>query len=300
MAEPKFNDPKPPYGFGPEFGPKEPTNQPIPDPQPGNYCAAEDGFMKNMKIQNPMQLRAYIKHQLGAPVICVEISDDQLNEIIADTVQYIQQFYLGYGNYSDYLIMELQPGKTRYKICQELESVVDFKTSNWLGDINELFTVPHALLYDQVVGQNCWQGTCYGGMMGNSASYGNILGNWKATLTWLSEADQMFGEHYVVRYNEKEKELQVMPSPKRPTKGMLKVYKRQRSEKIFNDWIFKKMVVAKAGMVWTNALRKYSLQISGGGTLNADSLYSSYKEDYDWCLQTIENLSPIGHVFAIG
>ncbi len=286
-----FKDPRP---APPSPAPYDPKRQ--PDPQPGNYCAAQDGFMAAHRIQNVAELRAYIKRQLGSPVICVEISDEQLDDIIRDTVQYIQRYYLGQGNYSDYLIMELLPGVSKYKLCQELESVVDFKTSNYFGGINELFTVPHALLYDQVMGMNCWQGNCFG----NSASYGNILGNWKATLTWLAEADEMFGEHYVVRYNEKEKELEVMPPPKTPVKGMMKVYKRQRSEKIFNDWMFKKMVVAKAGMVWTNALRKYQLAISGGGSLNADSLYTTYKEDWDWCVEHIEFESPNGHCFAVG
>ena len=168
--------------------------------------------MKAHQIQNVEQLKAYIKGQLGSPVICVELSDEQLEDIIRDTVQYIQRYYFNEGHYSDWLIMELQPGITRYKICQELESVVDFRTSNWIGGINDLFTVPHALLYDQVMGMNCWQGNC----MGNSAAYGDILGSWKATLTWMAEADDMFGEHFQVRYNEKEKELEVMPSPKHP------------------------------------------------------------------------------------
>lgn len=293
----EFKDPKPPFKPTLEhpFPPRE-TNQPIPDPKPGNYCAAADGFMKAHQIQNVEQLKAYIKGQLGSPVICVELSDEQLEDIIRDTVQYIQRYYFNEGHYSDWLIMELQPGITRYKICQELESVVDFRTSNWIGGINDLFTVPHALLYDQVMGMNCWQGNC----MGNSAAYGDILGSWKATLTWMAEADDMFGEHFQVRYNEKEKELEVMPSPKHPTKGMMKVWKRQRAERIFNDFMFKKMVVAKAGMVWTNALRKYNLQIAGGGTLNADSLYASYKEDYDWCVEHIEFESPCGSTFAVG
>lgn len=296
-----FKDPTPPKkAWKPTlehpFPPPPEPDKPIPPPHPGNYCAAADGFMKAHQIQNVAQLREYIKRQLGSPVICVELSDDQLDDIIRDCVQYIQRYYMGEGHYSDYLIMELQPGISHYKLCQELESVVDFKTSNWIGGINDLFTVPHALLYDQVMGMNCWEGNCFG----NSAAYGDILGSWKATLTWMAEANDMFGEHFQVRYNEKEKELEVQPSPKRPTKGMMKVWKRQRSERIFNDVIFKKMVVAKAGMVWTNALRKYNLQISGGGTLNADSLYASYKEDYDWCIERIELESPCGASFSVG
>ena len=244
-------------------------------------------------IQNMAQMRNYIKMMLGSPVICIELSDQQLNYIIGDCIRYIQRYYYRQGHYRDYLILELQPGKTHYKICQELETVVDFQVANWLGDINELFTLPHNALYDSVMSMNnssLFRGACYG----NSAGYGDVLGSWNAALMWLEQAKIEFGESYQVRYNEKEKELSIWPSPRHPVRGIMEVYKRQRSVKIFNDVMFRKMVVARAGMVWTNALRKYSITLAGGGQLNADSLYSSYKEEYDYCLENIRLESPPG------
>lgn len=282
--------PQPEPGPRPPFPPHPGPRPPRPEPVPTSIC---DPVLESTVLQNMAMVRNYIKLMLGSPVICVEISDEQLNYIIADCVRYIQKYYFRQGNFRDYLILELQPGKTHYKICQELETVVDFNTSNWLGDINELFTVPHNALYDSMMTMNAssiFHGSCYG----NSASYGDILGSWNAALMWLEQAKMEFGEAYQVRYNEKEKELSVWPSPKKPTRGIMEVYKRQRSVKIFNDVMFRKMVVARAGMIWTNALRKYSLNIAGGGSLNADSLYSSYKEEYDFCIDNIRLESPNG------
>ena len=277
--------PEPPVGPGP-------WTRPTPHyPQhPQNNC---DPVLEGTMIQNVAQLRNYIKLMLGSPVICIEISDEQLNYIIGDTIRYIQRYYFRRGNYRDYLIMELQPGKTHYKICQELDTIVDFQTSNWLGDINELFTLPHNALYDSVMSMNSssiFRGSCYG----NSAGYGDMLGNWNASLMWLEQAKLDFGESYQIRYNEAEKELAIWPTPRKPVRGIMEVYKKQTSRKIFNDVMFRKMVVARAGQVWTNSLRKYSLAIAGGGSLNADSLFSSYKEEYDWCLEQIRLESPPG------
>ena len=286
---------------GPHPGPYPPPGpspfppvpfRPIPPgpPPPQNTC---DPVLEGTMIQNIAQLRNYIKLMLGSPVICIEISDEQLNYIIGDALRYVHRYYFRRGHFRDYLIMELQPGKTHYKICQELETVVDFQTSNWLGDINELFTLPHNALYDSVMSMNSssiFRGSCYG----NSAGYGDMLGNWNASLMWLEQAKIDFGEAYQVRYNEAEKELSVWPTPRKPVRGIMEVYKRQRSIKVFNDIMFRKLVVAWAGQVWTNALRKYSLTIAGGGSLNADSLYSSYKEQYDWCLEQIRLESPPG------
>lgn len=293
---------KPPPGPGP--GPEPPPGpspfppgpfRPIPPgpPPPQNTC---DPVLEGTMIQNVAQLRNYIKLMLGSPVICIEISDQQLDYIIGDALRYVHRYYFRRGHFRDYLIMELQPGKTHYKICQELETVVDFQTSNWLGDINELFTLPHNALYDSVMSMNSssiFRGSCYG----NSAGYGDMLGNWNASLMWLEQAKIDFGEAYQIRYNEAEKELSVWPTPRKPVRGIMEVYKRQRSIKVFNDIMFRKLVVAWAGQVWTNALRKYSLTIAGGGTLNADSLYSSYKEQYDWCIEQIRLESPAGEFY---
>lgn len=275
--------------FPPPFPPKPPFPPGPPGPPPNN-C---DPVLEGTTIQNMAQMRNYIKLMLGSPVICIEISDQQLNYIIGDCIRYIQRYYYRQGHYRDYLVLELQPGKTHYKICQELETVVDFQTANWLGDINELFTLPHNALYDSVMSMNSssiFRGACYG----NSAGYGDVLGSWNAALMWLEQAKIDFGESYQVRYNEKEKELSIWPTPRKPVRGIMEVYKRQRSIKIFNDVMFRKMVVARAGMVWTNSLRKYSITIAGGGQLNADSLYSSYKEEYDYCLENIRLESPPG------
>ena len=51
-------------------------------------------------------------------------------------------------------------------------------------------------------------------------------------------------------------------------------------------------------MIWTNALRKYSLTIAGGGQLNGDSLYSSYKERYDAAIERVDKESPHGFIYV--
>lgn len=262
-----------------------------------NYCSAQDQFMAEHQIQNVRQLITYIKGQLGSPVICVEITNDQLIDIIRDTVQFVWRYYYKEGSYRDYLCLELIPGRTHYKICQELESVVDFQTANWLGNINELFTVSHNVLYDSMLGMNncSFNGMCYG-----DSSYGDVMGNFNATMVWLKQVKFDLGEAFQVSYNAKEKELLVLPSPRRKVHGLMEVVKRQNSNKIFNDFWFKELVVCKAGMVWSSALKKYTLTIAGGGQLNADSLYAQYKERYDAAMKQVYDESPNGHCIFVG
>ena len=74
---------EPPSGKYPDppEPPPPPPKPPVPPFPPhhlkhiprDNYCCAQDMFMADHEIQNIPQLIAYIKGQLGSPVICVEI-----------------------------------------------------------------------------------------------------------------------------------------------------------------------------------------------------------------------------------
>ena len=268
-----------------------------PAPPPLPYRNPKDPYAHMGDIDNIAQMRTYILQQLGSPVICVELSEEQLNNCILDAVRYVQRYYMDVGSYKDYLMMELKKGITHYKICQELEQVVTFELTSWLASgINDLFTVSHNLLYNEMNSLNGWQfaGSCWG----NNSSFGDVLGSWNATLTWLKELKNDFGPSFQVRYNNLEHELSVWPTPKHDVIGLMWVYRRQNAAKIFNNPIYRKLVVAMAGRVWANALSKYNLTLAGGGTLNATQLYSNYDKDYDWCLQRIDKESPNGYFFV--
>lgn len=241
-------------------------------------------------------IKKYVLGQLGAPYICVELTNQQIQDTIGDCIRYWWQ-YANDGTHEDYLAFMLVPGMTKYKICQELDQVVNFECSNWLGDINQLFSPAHTLLYSDLMSMGGMQfsSTC----RGPSSSYGDVLGNWNATLTWLEEAKNEFSTLYQVKYIKDEKTLSVWPTPKAKQLGLLHVYKRDKVSNIIQKPLFREMAVCKCGMVWANALRKYSLQIAGGGTLNADSLYSSYKDRYDAILERIYKENP-NYDFIVG
>lgn len=263
-----------------------------------NFCKNRDPLADFGKIDNLAQLRNYVLLQLGSPTICVEISEQQMNVVIYDCILYCWRYYMNVGTYEDYLRMDLKKGITHYKLCQELESVVDFELASWLNNgINDLFTVPHNLLYNEIMSMN---GMAYGGACWGTGSYGDTLGHWNAALVWMEQARMDLGKSYQIRYNQQEKELSVWPTPDHDDVGLMRVYKRQKVSSIFQNPMFRKMVVAKCGMIWTIGLRKYSLTLAGGGTLNGDSLYASFKEDYDYALEQIRLESPSTGQFFVG
>lgn len=262
------------------------------NPRTPKLCQHRDPYADIGRLENIRALMAYILRQLGAPRICVELTEEQLLDIIGDSIRYFWKYYIQ-GHREDYLAFELVPGMTHYKICQDLEEVVDLETSSWLGSVDNLLTPVNNMMVNQFLpyGGAKFTSTCYG-----TADYGNILGNWDATLTWLEEAKMTFGRKYQVKYIREEKLLLVKPTPRFPTKCLLRVYKREHVENIIQDPLFREFVVAKAGWLWTLGLRKYTLQLAGGGQLNGDSLAADFKQDIKDIKERIDLETPVNEI----
>ena len=264
------------------------------NPRTEKFCEHRDPMYDLGYLENIRALMAYILRQLGAPRICVELTEEQLLDVIGDSLRYFWKYY-SQGHREDYLAFQLVPGMTHYKICQELEEVVDLELASWLGNVDNLLTPVNNMMVNQFLpyGGGKYVSTCWG-----TADYGDILGNWDATMTWLEEAKMTFGRKYRVKYIRESKELYVRPTPRYPDRALLRVYKREKFENIIQDPLFRKYVVAKAGWLWTLGLRKYTLQLAGGGQLNGDSLAADYKEFIKEVEDRIDLETPVNEILV--
>lgn len=257
------------------------------------YSEHRDPYYDIGWIDNLTALKAYVLRQLGSPRICVELTDEQLTDLIGDCIRYFWKYY-SQGHREDYLAFELVPGMTHYKICQELEEVVDLNLPNFLGLTDNLLSpVTNALISQFPWGGMTFPGQCWGG-----SDYGDVLGNWNATLTWLEEAKMDFGRKYQVKYIREQKALLVRPTPRYPDRCLLRVYKREHFINLIQDPLFRKYLVAKAGWLWALGLRKFSLQLAGGGTLNGDSLAADFKQDIKDIEDRIDLESPVSEILV--
>ena len=264
------------------------------NPRIPKFCEHRDPYYDLGWIDNLSALKAYILRQLGAPKICVELTDEQLTDIIGDTLRYFWKYY-SQGHREDYLAFELVPGMTHYKICQELEEVVDLELASWLGNVDNLLTPVNNMMVNQFLpyGGGKYVSTCWG-----TSDYGDILGNWNATLTWLEEAKMDFGRKYRVKYIREQKALSVWPTPKFPERARLRGYKREHFINLLQDPLFLELLVAKARWLWTLGMRKYTLQLAGGGQLNGDSLASDFKQDIKDIKDRIDLESPVNEIIV--
>lgn len=74
----------------------------------------------------------------------------------------------------------------------------------------------------------------------------------------LEEIKNEFSPQFQCSWNALEHELTIVPTPRFPTRGLIRVFKRQKTSALFNSVLFRKLVVAEA---------RYSLDKSFTGNI---------------------------------
>jgi hypothetical protein len=74
---------------------------------------------------------------------------------------------------------------------------------------------------------------------------------------------------------------------------MIALYKRTRAEYLYNNRLVKKLAVARCREQWGMHIRKYSVTLPDGITLNGDPLVSEGREDAEkWYNRMYEESEP--------
>src|SRR5574343_1463009 len=179
------------------------------------------------------------------------------------------------------MAFQISEGVIAYSISADIGDVVDFDSIQCFNGVNQLFTVEHNILYNDLVG-----GRLLG--TGPDASTGGVLGNWNTQMMYLEEVRNEFSTLYNVQYSPLSKTLIVTPTPKEDLAGLLEVFKREDSTLLFNHILFRRLVVARAKKLWGLHLKKYALTLPGGGTINGSEIYSDGVTDEEKAFEAIQ------------
>lgn len=259
-----------------------------------------------MIINSDGDMRVYILRQLGYPVINIEVSDDQLMDIVYDTVQEVQRYLIDEGAYRDYIIFTTSANVANYPVANmvdgtgnslsalDLAGIYDFTVSFGMDGINTLFSPTHILLYNQYVEQGSYPGGPSTGSTG-----GLVLADYQIAMMYLDSINEMFGKYYVASWNDGLKSIYISPTPNMALTGVLNVYRKQMAINIYNNPLFKKLVVAKVKMMWGSNLKKYSLTMPDGMSINGSEIYQEGKEDWDKWFERLYDESQAGGEFWV-
>jgi len=256
------------------------------------------------KITTLTGMKDYVLVQLGFPVINIEISDDQLENAIMDTIQDTNRYLYDEGTYRDYFLLQTSAGVGDYPVSavrdystgatlDNVQFAWDFSVSFGADGINTLFSPAHILLYNQYVNQGSYPGGP------GQGGCGLILAGYQSAMMYLDQINEMFGKMYSVDYIPGQEVLRITPTPDAAVIGVLTLWRSESAQNLYNHPIVKKIAVARAGIRWCRNLMKYGGTLPDGLTINVDGYLSDYKEQEEkWMERLWEESHPPDFIVA--
>ena len=235
------------------------------------------------KIVTLQQFKYYVKLRLGMPIVNLEVSDSQIEQIIEDCLDIFCRYMYEEGSYMDYAILNVSACQSEIPLSAafdqrtgqnltNIQDIYDYSLSFAADGINTLFSPTHVLLYDQFVNKGDYPGgpgTGVGVIAGNT---GLTLTNYQISMMYLKDIEMMFGKYYRISYINGLDVLKIVPTPVQNLTGVLMFYRRQMAVNLYNHPLVKRLVLAKTKQQWGNNLGKYNATLPNGTTINYDRL----------------------------
>lgn len=228
------------------------------------------------KITTLSEFREYIKVSLGAPVICLELADEQIDIAIKDSIDYAQRYLYGEALYKDYLAFPVSANVSAYYLDDDVEDVYDISFDNAFG--GSLLFDPYWNTLSNNFDFYGYSGGSFGGTGNSIMSLGqgmNMAGA-QIALMYQNDVHNLFGKMYSVKYRELRNELVITPTPVADGVGLISVWRKEQCEALYDHILIRQLATAKAKKIWSTNLKKYSISMpgGGGGGVNGDLLYS--------------------------
>lgn len=221
------------------------------------------------RINTKAALRDYVKSQLGAPTINVEVTDAQIDQIIDDSVQKFTEY--AYGTLEGTVIVQLS-GSGEYVMPDTMTNVIKVSkgsTSN-LTNFSANFGSGYV--------PNLWSEQFFSGSL-----TGDIIPGIVAISTTKAVLDRFFADDIVYNFNPHKKVLQVLENY---TGGVVLHYQYEyladdNGDLVFNhEWI-KGYVKAKVKELWGTVTGKFDQALVGGARINYDRLLSEAQQEIE-------------------
>lgn len=214
----------------------------------------------NFEIQDRDAIRRYILRKLGAPILTVELTAEQLDACIDDATELFTKYAV---QDQQFLAMDLSNYVQGVGIQLPSNVVRIFSLSRQVdgGDFGNLFAVDSSLMYSLV---------SYNLPLTRTFSFVT----YELANNYMDMVRMMGGNSFDFNYNERTKTLVLYPDPKTAQMQnlyiILGVYTVRSEEQIYGeDWV-KRMALAESKILLGTIRKKFSsVQLLGGGSIDA-------------------------------
>lgn len=239
--------------------------------------------MASPKIYTVAQLKDYILKELGSPVVNVELTDEQLQLVIDDTIDdYLPRAYSGVQE--RYIPIKLIEGVNEYILPYSVFAVIEVATQQLAGIGQGLPSNLFSL--NQFIAADLYR---------PGMAKIDLLG-FEMINEMVASLEVIFSNRQTFDFNSISKILRIHARLPQDEPAILKVYQkldlagtpmnndqgRYAEENIYNERWIKRMCIAKAKKQWGWNLLKYAgTVLPNGGTLNAEKIYEEGKLEID-------------------
>lgn len=222
------------------------------------------------RIKTKAALREYIKSQLGAPTITIEVTDTQIDQIIDDAVQKFTEY--AYGTLEDIVVLQIN-GTGTYDLPDTITNIIKLSRGGGSNMMN--FNAQFGGYVPNIWSQQFFSGS------------GSFLGDLIPTIVSISNLkvnlEKYFGDDIYYNFNHLNKQLQVLE----PFEGVAALHYQyeyladDNNDLVFNhEWI-KGYTTSKVKMLWGTVTGKYDQALVGGARINYDAMKSEAQQEID-------------------
>jgi len=213
-------------------------------------------------IDTKEKLREYIKRRLGAPLIRIELSEDQLNDCIDKSIS--EYSYYAYdGTIEGNILVQLEKGKYEYKLNPRIHAVTGLECSSTYSTFLHI-PIGYTLAMNPIT-------------LNMQDNVSNIdIQSMTQRMSKMSNLRNIFDVKVNFDYNSNNSTLYFFEEPASDV-AVLEIsmnYEPEAVDGIFNNNLVKKMAEAEAWITWSNVVGKYSSNLVGGSTINYDDMRS--------------------------
>ena len=220
------------------------------------------------RINTKDMLTSYIRSQLGEPILRVEVTDDQIAEIIDDTVQKFTEY--AYGTLEGTVIVQIN-GMGEYDMPEKMTNLIKMSKGSTSNITN--FSANFGAGYVP----NLWSEQFFTGSL-----TGDIIPGIVAISTTKAVLDKFFADDISFNFNHLAKKLQVLENYIGPAVIHYQYeYLAESEDLVYNhEWVknySKNMVKA----LWGNNVGKFDQTLVGGARINYNDIKSEAQAEIE-------------------
>lgn len=238
------------------------------------------------KITSLSDMRDYVKRSLGAPINCIEMDNDQIDQVITDAIDVFTRYMYGEGVYEDYFGFTLNAYTSAYNMSayydDSIEDVIDLDIYQGFRYLDSQFGT-----FDAFGGQ---YPATYNSQFSTSKAWGEgrVLAGADIALMYGEEWRNQFVTTYRCDYRQGTRDLIITPTPTTSGVGLLTVFRKEKAINLYNHILVKKLATAYALKLWGGLnLGKYNVTLPGGGTINFQEIYQMGLREEEYWLDRI-------------